>query len=93
VNHGGACVASFHSPHRLDRRADPFSKIFLCQVSAPTCKRNGLTESGQAALNWQWWRGQGFHLKRILWPLKNLNNPYMYVYLKINAAIGLSKKP
>jgi hypothetical protein len=41
----------------MGRRADPFSKIFLCQVSAPTGKRNCLTESGQAAYNWQWWWG------------------------------------
>jgi hypothetical protein len=41
----------------MGRRADPFRKIFLCQVSAPTRKRNSLTESGQASRNGQWWRG------------------------------------
>jgi len=52
INYGGAWVASFHSPHGMGRRADPFSKIFLCQVSASTGKRNRLTEPGQAAFNW-----------------------------------------
>jgi hypothetical protein len=75
-------VASFHSPYGLDRRADPFSKIFLCQVSAPTCKRNCQTESGQAARNWQWWRGREFHLKHILWRFKFFSNSYMSVYFQ-----------
>jgi hypothetical protein len=82
MNHGGTCVACFHSPHGLDRRADPFSKIFLCQVSAPTCKRNCLTESGQAARNWQWRRGQKFHLKHILWRIKIFSKSYMSDYLR-----------
>jgi len=59
----------------MGRRTDPFSKIFLCQVSAPTCKRNCLTESGQAARNWQWWRGLGAPSARptVIEPLDKLN--------------------
>jgi hypothetical protein len=80
MNHGGSRVTSFHPPHCVSRRANPLRKIFLCQVPAPTRKRNRLTESGQAAFNGQWWRGWRFHLRRILWRFKNFSNVYMSAY-------------
>ncbi len=57
MNHGGSRVACFHPSHCVSRRTNPLRKIFLCQVSASTRKRNRLTESGQAARDGQWWYG------------------------------------
>ena len=61
----GARVTRFHASHGVRGRANPYCQILLRQVPAPTRQRDGLSETVQAARDWQGkWR-ERIHLKRI----------------------------